>query len=217
MIDELWTNPPRRYLTESDSRVMVLRVKSDVSPTAIPTITNVSVKLFKNGADVSSTFLTGSPSISGNVITYPRLYNLANHPGVYVMRLKATFDSVLVSVRKTEIHVFKDGDATIRPEGWADEERWYGAEGDEPLFEAVMHGVSKLDSGSAKIFRAGKDVSATCLTGSASVIDNIVLMPTVHNLTGNAIYVLVAVGAVGSVRIAKKILLHVQKESDEAQ
>jgi hypothetical protein len=39
--------------------------------------TSITVKIFLNGVDVSSTCLTGSPSVVGDVITLPAVHSLA--------------------------------------------------------------------------------------------------------------------------------------------
>jgi len=79
-------------MREGDERAITIRV---IGATSIASDATLTVTMYKQGAstDLSSTYLTGSMSVSGNTITTKTTTGLKQ--GEYLVSVKATVDSVL--------------------------------------------------------------------------------------------------------------------------
>lgn len=100
---------------------------------------------------------------------------------------------------------------------WVNESPITVVEGAEPVYTITVDGVTSIAaSPTAKIYKAGTDVTSTNMpTGSASASGNIITLPTIKNLVGGNVYVVVATFTGDGVKDIRKIMLIVQKPGDE--
>lgn len=76
------------YLTAGESRPFTVTFEQASS------VATTSAKIYKNGSDSTGTNMTGSTSVSGNVVTLPTISALIGSER-YVVELTATVDGII--------------------------------------------------------------------------------------------------------------------------
>ena len=104
MSDDIWVIEKDQTMIEGEALTF------SVQFLGATTVANPETKCYRNGADYSSTALSGSDSASGDTVTCKTVTAQANDGGsVYVMRVKAAVDGN-TEMRKFLIRIVGESD-----------------------------------------------------------------------------------------------------------
>lgn len=138
---------------------------------------------------VSVAALSGSVSVSGNVLT-TRTLNTTSYGGKkLVWVITATEDSGIATKRQVQIDVKKAGDEYLYDEeivkvaGWVD------------TLSLKYLGVNSIGSVSTKAYARGKDITSSILSGASQNNDNYAITPTITTTNYGGQVVMIAVTA----------------------
>lgn len=104
--DTVWVLESPINVVEGASPKFAITISNPSSSTP-PALSNPSTKIYKNGTDVSATCLTGSSSVTGNVVILPTIGSLQGD-NVYVVAVTVDIDNV-TDVKKIQLIVQRPG------------------------------------------------------------------------------------------------------------
>jgi len=200
----IWNMESPIYLRPGDIRKLTMTF--DPAPGSdTPSVTSPSAKIWVNNVDMSSTYLSGSASASGNTVTLPTITGLVKDTR-YVLAVTASVDSV-VKIKKALIIVPANGyESDCAFEDWM-------VDGDYWNVSIAMHGITNITAVSTAAYQNLS--SAAILSGSDTYSGNSVFPKVASGFTAGLKYVIEVTVTADGQTIIIPFLLHIQKESDE--
>jgi hypothetical protein len=175
----------------------------------VTSLATYSDLVYDNKTSVAA--LSGSISVSGNVLT-TRTLDTSNYGGKkLVWAITATEDSGPITVRQIQINVKKPGDEYIFEEeivkvaGWID------------TLSLKYLGTNKISAVSTKVYYLKKDTTSSILTGSSQNNGNVAITPviTTTNYGGRVIMITVTATLDGGAIWVNQIKLRILKVGEE--